>query len=131
MINALHDIDWSSRALSGPFSQVVVASGSRTVYIAGQVSLDADGALVGGDDAGAQAEQCLAYIGRALAAAGAGPVDVARVTVYLTDIGDRAVVAEARARFFGDHRPAATLFEVSALALPELLVEIEAVAVVA
>ena len=68
--------------------------------------------------------------GAALDAAGAAKTDVAKVNVYLTKIGDRAAVAESRTRFFGDHRPAATLVEVSALAQPELLVEIDAIAVV-
>ena len=129
MIEPLQDVLGMPTA-SGPFSQVVVARGGATIYIAGQVSLDSDGALIGGADAGAQADQCLQYIGAALEASGATKADVAKITVYLADIADRARVAEARARFFGDHRPAATLFEVSALAVPGLLVEIEAIAVV-
>ena len=54
--------------------------------------------------------------------------DVLKVTVFLTDIGDRAAINPVRKEFFGDAKPASTLFEVSALAIPDMLVEIEAVA---
>jgi 2-iminobutanoate/2-iminopropanoate deaminase len=114
---------------TGPFSQAVVADPGRILFIAGQVSLDDDGRLLEAGDAGKQAERCLVYIDRVLQAAGAVREDVAKVTIFLVDITDRAAVAEARARFFAEHRPAATLVEVSALAVPGLLVEIEAIAV--
>ena len=116
---------------SGPFSHVVVGTGSSLVSIAGQVSVDAAGELVGAGDAGAQARRCLECIDAALRLVGGGPTDVVKVTVYLTDIADRAAVAEARRAYFGDHAPAATLVEVSALAVPGCVVEIEATAVLA
>jgi 2-iminobutanoate/2-iminopropanoate deaminase len=84
--------------------------------------------LVGEDDVLAQAEQVLSNLGRVLAVAGLGPGDVLKVTVFLTDIGDRPRVNEARKRLFGDVRPASTLVEVSGLAFPGMKVEIEAVA---
>jgi len=64
-----------------------------------------------------------------LKACGAGAENVVKVTVYLTDVDDRALINPARQRYFGAHRPASTLVEVSALVLPELQVEIEAQAV--
>ena len=64
-----------------------------------------------------------------LSAAGAAKTDVVRVTIFLTDIADRAEVAQARLEYFGEHRPAATLVEISALVVPELKVEIEATAI--
>jgi enamine deaminase RidA (YjgF/YER057c/UK114 family) len=65
----------------------------------------------------------------ALKAVGAGAEHVVKLTVYLTDVADRAKINPIRQRYFGSHRPASTLVEVSALVLPELKVEIEAQAV--
>jgi enamine deaminase RidA (YjgF/YER057c/UK114 family) len=67
-------------------------------------------------------------MGRVLAAAGATPDDVAKVTVYLLDIDDRPRINPVREAFFGDARPASTLVEVSRLAVPGALLEIEAIA---
>jgi enamine deaminase RidA (YjgF/YER057c/UK114 family) len=64
-----------------------------------------------------------------LKAAGGGPEHVVKVTVFLTDVDDRPLINPARQRYFGQHRPASTLVEVSALVLPKLKVEIEAQAV--
>jgi 2-iminobutanoate/2-iminopropanoate deaminase len=112
----------------GPFAPAIVAQGSNVLVISGQVALAADGSLVGRDDAGRQARECLRNIGVLLDAAGAKPSDVVRVGVFLTDINDRSAVAEARSEFFGDHEPASTLV-VAELASPEFLVELEALAV--
>jgi enamine deaminase RidA (YjgF/YER057c/UK114 family) len=114
---------------SGPFSHATVGTGTRIVSLAGQVALDDRGQVVGADDAGAQARQCLANLDAALRHVGASPADVVKVTVFLTDVGDRAAVADARREYFGAHAPAATLVEVSALAVPGCVVEIEATAV--
>ena len=86
-----------------------------------------DGSLVGGGDVAEQARQVLRNLGAVLRAAGASPADVLKVTVYLTDIGDRALINPVRREFFGESRPASTLVEVSALAIPGMKVEIEAV----
>ena len=115
------------------FSQVVVASGTRTIYTAGQVSIDARGALVGAGDLAAQTEQAMRNVGLALAAAGATYADIVKITTYVVNYKPehRAAIGRARASFFaGGTPPASTLLGVSALALPEWLVEIEAVAVV-
>jgi enamine deaminase RidA (YjgF/YER057c/UK114 family) len=115
------------------YSHVVVASGTRLVYTAGQLSVDEHGALVGAGDLGAQTMQAMRNVGLALAAAGATYADIVKITTYVVDYKPeyRAVINDARASFFGDGpRPASTLIGVAALALPEWLVEIEAVAVV-
>ncbi|MBV9889320.1 MAG: RidA family protein [Rhizobacter sp.] len=115
------------------FSQVVTATGTRTVYTAGQVSIDGHGAVVGAGDLAAQTAQAMRNVGLALAAAGASFADVVKITTYVVNYRpeDRAVIGAARAPFFPEAaRPASTLLGVSALALPEWLVEIEAVAVV-
>ncbi|MDE0195240.1 MAG: RidA family protein, partial [bacterium] len=75
-----------------------------------------------------QTRVILQNIRDALQAVGADMGDVLKVTVFLTDIGDRAAINPVRKEFFGDAKPASTLFEVSALAVPDMLVEIEAVA---
>lgn len=115
------------------FSQVVVASGTRTIYTAGQVSIDERGSLVGADDLAAQTAQAMRNVGRALAAAGATHADIVKITTYVVNYRPehRTVIGKARAPFFASGTPpASTLVGVSALALPEWLVEIEAVAVV-
>ena len=100
------------------------------LFVSGCVPVDGDGRLVGGDDVVAQARQVFANIGSVLAAAGATFADVVKVTVYLTDIGDRVRINPVRREIFGDVRPASTLVEVSALAIPGAKVEVEAVALV-
>ena len=103
------------------FSQVVAATGTRTIYTAGQVSIDEHGALVGGDDLAAQTEQVMRNVGLALAAAGAGFGDVVKITTYVVNYQPehRVIIGKARAPFFaGGAPPASTLVGVSALALP-------------
>ena len=113
------------------YSHVVVASGRRTIYTAGQVAIDERGALVGPGDLAAQTAQVMRNVGLALAAA--GYADIVKITTYVVNYKpeDRTVVGKARAPFFaGGTPPASTLVGVAALAMPEWLVEIEALAVV-
>lgn len=115
------------------FSQVIAATGTRTIYTAGQVAIDEHGELVGGSDLALQTEQVMRNVGLALAAAGTGFDDVVKITTYVVNYKPehRAVIGQARAPFFaGRTPPASTLVGVSALAMPEWLVEIEAIAVV-
>ena len=84
--------------------------------------------MVGGDDVVAQAREVFAIMGRVLAAAGMGPQHVARVTLYLLDVDDRPRINPVREAFFGATRPASTLVEVSRLAVPGALLEVEAIA---
>ncbi len=108
------------------FTDAVVAG--DTLYLSGIVPVDAAGAVVGGDDVVAQARQVFAIMRQVLEAAGARPADVVKVTVYLLDVDDRAAINPIRQEFFGDARPASTLVEVSRLAVPGALLEVEAVA---
>ncbi len=98
------------------------------LFVSGFVPVDGDGRLVGGDDVVAQTRQVFANLAAVLAAAGATFADVVKVTVYLTDIEDRARINPVRQDIFRDTRPASTLVEVSALATPGAKVEIDAVA---
>jgi len=100
----------------------------NTLWISGILPLDANGTLVGGNDAAAQAEQVLANLALVLEAAKASFADVVKVGVYVRRMGDREAIDQARQRRFGNARPASTLVQVSALAHPDALVEIDAVA---
>jgi 2-iminobutanoate/2-iminopropanoate deaminase len=102
-----------------------VAAGD-TLYISGIVPVDADGNVVG--DGVAQARQVFNIMRRVLAAAGAQPADVVKVTLYLLDVDDRPLINPVRQEFFGSARPASTLVEVSRLAVPGARLEVEAVA---
>jgi 2-iminobutanoate/2-iminopropanoate deaminase len=97
------------------------------LFVSGLTAHNGEGKLVGGDDAAAQTRQILLNLKLVLEAAGATLADVLKVTVFLTDINDRAAINPVRQAFFGAARPASTLIEVSRLALPEMKVEIEAV----
>jgi reactive intermediate/imine deaminase len=99
------------------------------IFVSGVVPVDADGALVGGDDVVAQARQVFATIGRILAEAGAGFQDVVKVTVFLTDVDDRPAINPVRQQVFGSSRPASTLVEIARLAIAGAKIEVEAVAV--
>jgi enamine deaminase RidA (YjgF/YER057c/UK114 family) len=101
-----------------------------TVYVSGTVAWGDDGKLVGGGDVYVQARQTIKNIEKALLEAGASLADVVRTRVYVTDISRLEDVARAHGEAFGDVRPASSMLEVSALAEPAMLVEIEAVAVI-
>jgi 2-iminobutanoate/2-iminopropanoate deaminase len=97
------------------------------LFISGMVGVDERGRVVGEGDAAKQTRQIFENMKKVLDAAGAGFADVLKVTVFLTDIDDRARINPVRQEFFGPARPASTLVEVSKLVRPDLLVEIEAV----
>lgn len=115
--------------------QVAVAQGSRTVYLAGQVSWDTEGNLVGEDDLAAQAEQCYLNIAAALDAVGATAADLAKVTVYMVDLDEEragrfiAGRERAAAALGAEFQQPSTWIGVTALAAPGYLVEVDAVAV--
>jgi enamine deaminase RidA (YjgF/YER057c/UK114 family) len=115
------------------YTQVVVATGSTMVFIAGQEPEDAQGNLVGPDDLASQARQVFANLGRALAAVGAHPAQVAKITIYVVHHRPEylPVIEQARLGLFGDHKPADTVVGVETLARPEYLIEVDAIAVTA
>jgi enamine deaminase RidA (YjgF/YER057c/UK114 family) len=102
------------------------------VFVAGQVADDARGNLVGAGDVAAQASQAFANVGRCLAAAGAQPNQVAKITIYVVHHRPEYLpgISEARIAVFGDHKPADTLVGVETLAEPGYLIEVDAIAVV-
>lgn len=113
------------------YTQVVAATGSRLVFVAGQVADDAQGNLVGAGDLAAQARQAFANVGRSLVAAGAEPEQVAKITIYVVHHRPEYLpdISAARMSVFGDHKPADTLVGVETLAEPGYLIEVEAMAV--
>ncbi|MFC4060866.1 RidA family protein [Planomonospora corallina] len=117
------------------YRQVSIASGSRLVFIAGQVAWDADGATVGEGDLAAQVEQCYLNIATALAGVGGSFGDVAKLTVHVVDWTPDKMhpllegISRAAAKLGVTPVPPATLLGVAALDIPDHLVEIEAIAV--
>ena len=117
------------------YRQVAVATGSRTVYVSGQVARTADGTPVGGGDLAAQVDQALGNVDAAVQGAGGTFADIAKLTVYIVDFTPEKMdpfmdgVLRAVGRLGIDPTKSVTLLGVSALTEPDLLVEIEAVAV--
>jgi 2-iminobutanoate/2-iminopropanoate deaminase len=97
------------------------------LFVSGVAPLDVEGRLVGPGDPVAQTRQIFLNLERVLEAAGASFADVLKVTVFLTDVGDRTKINPVRQEFFGAARPASTLIGVRELAVPGMRVEIEAV----
>ncbi|MFE2033405.1 RidA family protein [Streptomyces scopuliridis] len=118
------------------YRQVSIATGSKLVFIAGQVAWDAEGATVGEGDLAAQVEQCYLNIGTALAEVGGSFEDVAKLTVYVVDWTPDKMplflegVARAAAKLGATPVPPGTLLGVAALDVPDHLVEVEATAVI-
>ena len=112
------------------YTHVVVAADGRTVYIAGQVAFDSTGQVVGPGDFNTQAEKVFANLRTALASVGGSFADVVKTTTLITDLKQVAALRDIRARYFNpEHPPANTLIPVATLARADLLLEIEAVAV--
>ena len=112
------------------FTQMVIAKGGRVVFISGQTARDTDGVVVGVGDPRRQTEKALENIRIAVETAGGSWVNVAKITTYVVDLkpDDRVWIGELVKKHF-PRPPAHTLIGISALAAPELLVEIEAIAV--
>ena len=98
------------------------------IFVSGLLALDRNGQLVGRGDATAQAEHIFATLRTILAGVGGDLSDVAKLTIFLIDLSDRAALTEVRKRVFGDHRPASTLVQVAGLIGDGTLMEIEAIA---
>ncbi|NHC46509.1 RidA family protein [Motilibacter aurantiacus] len=117
------------------YRQLAVATGTRTVYLSGQVARAADGSRVGEGDLAAQVEQAYVNVDTALRAVGGSFADVAKLTVYVVDWSEDKLaalgegVSRAAARMGGDPTKPVTLLGVVTLGEPDLLVEVDAVAV--
>ena len=114
----------------GLYTHAVIAEGGRLVFVAGEVALDSAGRLVGVGDFRAQARQTYRNVERALRAAGVGWNDVVKTTTYVTDIRELPALLAVRSEFIKGDPPPNTLVQVVKLAREELLIEVEAIAVV-
>jgi 2-iminobutanoate/2-iminopropanoate deaminase len=112
----------------GHYAHATVMNGQ--IFVSGLLALDEAGALVGAGDAGAQARFIFETLARILSAAGGDLDHVAKLNLYLLDLGDRAAVNEARRAAFGSWRPASTLVQVAGLIGEGTLLEVEAIAAV-
>src|SRR5262245_42988344 len=116
-----------------PYDRFNIALGYRIgdlVLLSGQAAIDEDGNLVGAGDFDAQAEQVFKNLKRVLEDAGSSLEQVVKVNIYLTDMSHFPKIVELRSRYFSRPWPADTIVGVTALALPELMIEIEATALV-
>lgn len=115
-----------------PYEPFRLSQGFRVgdlLLISGQAAIDENGGLVGVGDFDAQAEQVFRNLQRVLEAGGSGLDRVVKVTIFLTDMGNFPKIVELRGKWFTPPYPADTIVEVTSLALPELEIEIEAIAV--
>ena len=113
------------------YSQAVVTSGGRIVWLAGQVAAEDAAGHSLADDFDGQVREVFARLGRTLAEAGGSLADMVTMTVFITDAryGDR--FTQLRREIFGDNFPASALITIAGLARPEMLVEVQGVAVLA
>lgn len=119
------------RAGQPAYTQVIAVSGSgRMIFVAGQLARDADGNLVGKGDMRAQIEQVGENIKTCLEAAGAGLADIVKTNTYVTDYAEFSKHGDMRLRYFGPATPTSTTVEISRLADPDAMIEIEAIAAV-
>ena len=128
----LECINPSGLPIPKTYSQVVVAIGTKLIFVAGQEPEDTHGKLVGRGDFTFQVRQTFANLGRAFAAAGALPKQVAKITIYVVDYQrdyHYPIIENARVTLFGDHKPANVVMGVATLS-PDYLIEVDAVAVV-
>ena len=114
----------------GIFSSAAWQPDGRVLHISGHVSQDAEGHTGGQGDMAAQTRQILENIRDVLASVGGSMDDIAKVTVFVTDVADIAAIHAVRSEFFSKPYPASTLVQVAQLIDPDWLIEIEAVAVI-
>ena len=121
---------WKWQDLFG-FSQAWKVDGAETtIFVSGQSSISADGAVLHGGDFEAQARLTFENMKTVLQASGATLKDIVKLTVFVTDMSMLETYGAVQAEFFPGEKPAQTLVQVSGLALPEMMIEIEGVAVV-
>lgn len=114
------------------YSQVVVATGTKMVFLSGQQPEGLDGKLVGQGDFAAQTRLAFGNLGRALAAAGARPDEVCKIAIYVVDYDRDAhvpVIEAAQVALFGAHKPANVIVGVAVMS-PGYLIEVDAIAVI-
>jgi len=114
-----------------PFEPYLIAQGYRVgdmIFLSGQASIDDGGNIVGADDFAAQVDQVFTNIDKILTSAGSSVAQIFKVTVYVTDMARFPDIIEMRRRYFKPPYPADTIVEVASLALPELMIEVDVIA---
>ena len=130
MVTMHHREEYRVKGLAEPISHYTDAvRAGGLLFVSGLVPVDEQGKLVG-QDVAEQTRQIFRNLELVLKAAGCGFEDVVKVTVFLLNVDDRPAINPVRMEFFREARPASTLVEVSALAIPGALLEIEAVAAI-
>jgi reactive intermediate/imine deaminase len=114
---------------AGIFSSGVKVPAGQLIFVSGQVARNAAGETVGKGEIRAQTRQALENVKAVLEAAGATLDDIVKVTVFVTDVSHVAAIHEVRAEYFRRDYPASTLVEVKSLVSPDLMIEIDAIAV--
>jgi len=115
-----------------PYEPYRLSQGFRVgdlLFVSGQAAIDEAGQIVGVGDFDAQAEQTFRNLARVLEAGGSSLEKVVKVTIFLTDMANFPKIVELRGKWFTPPYPADTIVEVRSLALPELMIEIESIAV--
>ena len=115
---------------TGIMSQGVKVPAGHIVFASGQTARDATGAIVGVGDIKAQTRQTLENVKAVLEAAGATLEDIVKVQVFITRVADYADIHAVRSEYFKSDYPASTMVEVTALVHPDMLIEIDAIAVI-
>ena len=116
----------------GPYSQGVVTTGGKLVFISGQVPQDGSGNLVGKGDLEAQTKQVFANLKSMVEAAGGTVANIVKITIFMVKVTPQAyeILGRVRREFWSGDFPASTLVEINRLASPDFLIEIEAFAVI-
>jgi 2-iminobutanoate/2-iminopropanoate deaminase len=131
MVTMHHREEYRVEGLAEPISHYTDAvRAGNLLFISGLVPVDGEGKLVGEGDVAEQTRQIFRNMQLVLEAAGCGFDDIVKVVLYLLNVDDRPTINPVRKQVFGEGRPASTLVEVSALAMPGALLEIEAVAAI-
>ena len=113
------------------YSQAIKVTGAQTIlFLAGQVAYTPDGSAAHPGDFTGQARAVFGAVKKLVEAGGGTLANVVKITTYVTDVGNRPAFRTVRDEFFGPRGPASTMIEVSSLAHPDYLIEIEAIAVV-
>lgn len=112
------------------YSLGVVPPAGQTVYISGQVALDADGKIVAENDVEGQTRYIFGRMQELLKEAGGSMKNVVKLTTFILDMGQYAAFSKVRSEVFKDPYPASTVVEVSALVKPGLVIEVEAIAII-
>jgi reactive intermediate/imine deaminase len=128
--NPIRRINPSKLSKPNGYSHIVVAPPGEVIYLSGQVALDENGKVVGTGDIQAQTKQVFENLKSALTASGASFANLVKINFYLTDVTQIQKVRDVRDQYIQEEPPASTLVEVKALARPELMIEVDGIAVI-